>query len=480
MQAADTATSCRKGHNRPFYLKALAAGLRTPLYGAGLVASGMAGTLFLVLSGKPHVGLACSFLGWVLALAYSFYAGWRLMTGRLPDTLLERYAPSLLLPPLLYGIGLSFGLAFIAPERGLLWGWMFLKPVVGGWGLFALGAVIGARKAAPAQAYRAGFVRMAGYVALSALIIGVNLHSIVSRTFYEPSDRSFPESEWLIAYWPADSGNILARPATPPSLRITSAYPRLGGDITLLPLFGAVSLAVYKNPHVDCASSNERLLYRMEQDFFSVAFVDMFSAHYLTAAEKTLGKLVLTPVAYDALVFFVHKDNPVTNLELEQLRAVYAGDIDHWNEVGGQDTALLAFQTGRPRTQQAFMELVMRGQRTASPLREVLMTHGWGSSVAEYRHRPDALGYGFLWQVGRELPADEIRVLSIDGVQPTAENIRSGRYPLSVPLVAAVKESEQQEARELLDWLRSPEGQDLIRRAGYVSLSGREETGTGH
>ena len=100
------------------------------------------------------------------------------------------------------------------------------------------------------------------------------------------------------------------------------------------------------------------------------------------------------------------------------------------------------------------------------------------SGAAAYRNRPDAIGYGFLWQVVRQFSPDEIHILSIDGVPPTPETIRSGRYPLSVPLVAVSKTPVQKEAEVLLRWMCGPEGQDLISRAGYVPLSGPEENRT--
>ena len=111
--------------------------------------------------------------------------------------------------------------------------------------------------------------------------------------------------------------------------------------------------------------------------------------------------------------------------------------------------------------------MVMRDRATIRPLMDPT------ASVADYSNRPDSLGYAFFWRANRLFPGGEIRFLTIDGIAPTPENIRSGRYPLTFPLVMATRQSPRKEVRELMAWICSPEGQELIDRAGFVSLKGR-------
>lgn len=111
--------------------------------------------------------------------------------------------------------------------------------------------------------------------------------------------------------------------------------------------------------------------------------------------------------------------------------------------------------------------MVMHGRTTIRPLMDQT------ASVADYRNRPDALGYAFFWRAHRLFPDGEIRFLTIDGIAPTPENIRSGRYPLTFPLVMATRQSPRREVKDLMDWICGPEGQALIDRVGFVSLKGR-------
>ncbi len=427
-----------------------------------------------------------------LLLLLAPLAGWRLTAGQpLPPTLAERYIPLLLLPPLIYLMALSVFWPLLERPNLYLALFSIAHYAVVPWLLFALGAFWGARKSAPARNRSRGLLRMLGYVGLVGIVIGANLYDIVSNTLYREEGEAAKEI-YLPAYLPSVSANLLVGPASPPSLRIMANYPLLDGDINLLPLYGAVARAVYgtpndKNPasHDDDTGDNaddpyslnvvnynwtlKRAMSQLVRNGCDIAFGDLASAQELAALAVQEGREApeLTPIAREALVFFVHKDNPVRSLSLAQLGDIYAGGIRSWEDVGGPDTRIFAFQTDDERTQQALNSMVMHGRTTIRPLMDQT------ASVADYRNRPDALGYAFFWRAHRLFPDGEIRFLTIDGIAPTPENIRSGRYPLTFPLVMATRQSPRREVKDLMDWICGPEGQALIDRVGFVSLKGR-------
>lgn len=420
-------------------------------------------------------------------------AGWGLTAGRtLPPTLAERYIPLLLLPPLIYLMALSAYWPML--QRPNLYLAVFYSVNYAGtlWFLFALGSFWGARKSSPAQQTGHGLLRMAGYIGLAGIIIGANLYDIVDNTLYGTEGDTGKEI-YLPEYLPSVPNNLLASPASLPSLRIMANYPRLSGDINLLPIYGAIARAVYgvqNQDHQPPANHNDdtgdnaddpyslnvvnynwslkQPMSQLVRNGCDIAFGDLAAAQELTALAVQEGREApeLTPIAQEALVFFVHRDNPVEDLSLEQLRDIYAGKIRSWKDVGGPDTRIFAFQTDDERTQQALTNMVMRDRATIRPLMDPT------ASVADYSNRPDSLGYAFFWRANKLFPQGEIRFLSIDGIAPTPENIRSGRYPLTFPLVMATRQSPDKEVRELMDWICGPEGQELIDRAGFVSLRG--------
>lgn len=231
-----------------YALSSLIAGLALPplLCAAGsLTFFLLCSTLFSSLDSLAYA--ICGSIGVMLLLAP--LTGWRMVAGRtLPSTLTERYVPLLLLPPLIYLMALSVFWPML--ERPNLSVALFY--VVNGagipWCLFALGVFWGARKSAPAQQAGKGLLRMAGYTGLAFIVIVANLYGIVDNTLYR-SEGDAGKDIYLPSYLPSVSSNHLVRPESPPSLRIVANYPRLNGDVSLLPLYGAVARAVYGVQH---------------------------------------------------------------------------------------------------------------------------------------------------------------------------------------------------------------------------------------
>lgn len=421
-------------------------------------------------------------LRWGPAMLFSLCAGWWLMSGRrLPPTLKERYIPLLLLPTLLYLMVVSFFPSKHNPKLGI---WLAEAVRYGlAWLMFVLGVCLGARKNAPALERRQGTVRMLAYIGLTCVVIGANLFGIVSNTLYGPRDNL---GKTILTWEYGPTSDLVAKPAGQPSLRISDNYPTIYGHTELLPLYGAIIQAVYAPGNSEDSESFRRTLRDLVKNStltrwsvsdlmkgqFEVLFDDLPTIQSFLARSEEAETPEITLIAHDALVFFVHKDNPVTDLSLAQLKDIYAGNIRFWNSVGGRLARILAFQPIEVRVRDTLSSKVMHDQRTMRPLMEEFSDNfpSFTHQVAEYRNRPNALGYASFWEARQLFPAGEIRFLRVNGVAPSPENIRNGTYPLAFPIAMATRPSPRKEVKELRDWICSPEGQDLIERAGFVSL----------
>ena len=92
------------------------------------------------------------------------------------------------------------------------------------------------------------------------------------------------------------------------------------------------------------------------------------------------------------------------------------------------------------------------------------------SQVAEFRNSTAAIGYSFRWYATVMNGNPGIKLLAIDGVEPTVDNIRNGSYPFTIDVYAVTARTTNPNAAKIVDWITSDEGQKLIEKVGYVGL----------
>jgi len=185
-------------------------------------------------------------------------------------------------------------------------------------------------------------------------------------------------------------------------------------------------------------------------------------------------QLTVLPVCYDALVFITHKDNPVDSLTLAQARQIYSGEITNWNQIGGKNQKITAYQReSGTDVQQAMAERVMQGTKaTAPPMTKTFdLPWGAGTAISKYENKPGSIGYTFKVYAEKFYNDPDIKVLKIDGIAPTDDNLRSGAYALSETCHGVIRAADADAVGgKFLGWLLSEEGQRVIRQAGYVTL----------
>jgi phosphate transport system substrate-binding protein len=188
------------------------------------------------------------------------------------------------------------------------------------------------------------------------------------------------------------------------------------------------------------------------------------SSRDLKPEEQKLG-LVDTPIAYDAIAVIVNPDNPVRDLTMEQVRAIFEGRVRNWREVGGEDLPIgLVNRDEASGTREAFDKIVLKGS-AFDPEAAVLPGTGQVRSVvAGARGAVGYISYGFV--------TPEVRALSIDGVAPSPESVASDDYPVSRVLHVLTKGEPKGLAKEYIDYVLSADIQTkVVADAGYIAIS---------
>lgn len=185
--------------------------------------------------------------------------------------------------------------------------------------------------------------------------------------------------------------------------------------------------------HFSRTSESFRQLMQGNSDLLIVAEP---SPNVLDELDAAGFEIQMEPFANDGLVFVVNADNPVDSLTVEQLRDIYTGKITNWKEVGGDDLEIAPFQRNAESGSQVLMEkLVMDGQAMMEPP-EGYMLSEMGTlmeAVRSYDNSASAIGYSVFYYASDMEMGLRSKVLRVDGVNPSADAIRSGEYPLRNP-----------------------------------------------
>lgn len=297
----------------------------------------------------------------------------------------------------------------------------------------------------------------------------------------------------LSPFYPYNPDHQLVKLQEPSDLIIENEkdMPILDGAEACYPVYSAIALAVYKDiAQIEDQYKNDDLYAHTNGKIVSftnssVGYsrlinqeIDMFfgakpSASQLEEAKEAGVEFEYTPIGQEAFVFFVNENNPISQLSSDQIKAIYHGDITNWQELGGKNAKIIAFQRPERSGSQSMMSYFMGDISLKEPI-TYEMQSGMGGiikEVAEYYNEDGAIGYTFQYFLEGLHQEEHVKILSIDGVYPSHESVKNKTYPLSTYLYCVTLKSNQKEnVQKLKDFLLSTQGQYIIEQTGYYSL----------
>lgn len=172
-----------------------------------------------------------------------------------------------------------------------------------------------------------------------------------------------------------------------------------------------------------------------------------------------------TVVALDGIAIIVNKDCPVDDLTIEQIAAIFKGEIKNWNELGGEDLAISC--VGRESgsgTRDGFESVT--GTSEACVLAQELTSTG--AVISAVAANPNAIGYASLSAVG-----DSVKALTVGGVEATEATVKDGSYVVQRPFVLVTKEGTKLSpaAQAFFDYALSADAASIIAAAGAVAAN---------
>jgi phosphate transport system substrate-binding protein len=182
-------------------------------------------------------------------------------------------------------------------------------------------------------------------------------------------------------------------------------------------------------------------------------------------------------IARDAIAVIVNPENPINQITIEQLAAIYTGQINNWSELGGEDRPIVRLsRETNSGTHVFFLEKVVRMGDSSNKVIFAADTCLLPSSegiISEVRENPNAIGYDGLGYV-----TDEVKMLAVSSVEdparfvlPSLQSVSDNSYYISRNLYMYTQNTPSGELKNYLDWLLSPEAQQIVADLGFVPVS---------
>lgn len=314
-------------------------------------------------------------------------------------------------------------------------------------------------------------VKQIGIIALITAIFAVfdiAIYNVITKTYINnTSPEMQAKSIELDKYLPFTENSEIVKLDS--DTKLSGKLPVIDGAAALYPVFSGFVNAVYPSDSVVFAdggfSADSALQFHNTRGAYS-AIVDGTadvvicakpSEEQLEYAEQNGVELELVPIGREAFVFIVNKNNPVDNLTIEQVQGIYSGEYKKWSEVGGENIFIDALQRNAGSGSQTAMLSFMDGKPIKRDVRGI-----FGS----------AIGFSFRYYVEGIVENSDVKMLSLNGVYPSPENVSNESYPLVDSFYAVYRKGDNNpNIPVLIDWILSDEGQRIVEESGYSTIN---------
>lgn len=170
-------------------------------------------------------------------------------------------------------------------------------------------------------------------------------------------------------------------------------------------------------------------------------------------------------IAYDGIVVVAHPSNPVKDLTMEQVKQIFTGEITNWKDVGGNDMEIVVVsREDGSGSRDAFQEIV--GYESGELIRNAIVASGNGNIKTTVATNKHAVGF-----ISFEYIDESVSATSINGVEPTPQNVLDGQYELSRPFLFVHQPDLAQPAVDFTEFILSADGQEIVESVGAIPLT---------
>ena len=254
-----------------------------------------------------------------------------------------------------------------------------------------------------------------------------------------------------------------------------AAYPKINGSTACIPLLTNVMAAICgitaeeAEPFISVSGGTGAV---WEWLMYSRGMAVVYEAPADMQDRIAVKNFDITPYGLDALVFIVKDDNPVDNLSTAQLIGIYTGQIKDWSEVGGEQGPIVAYQRNyESGSQTLFLSLLMKDIEPETPPSEQMpgFMGGLIDAISTYDGSGGAIGFSVYYYAELMYTYPNLKILSVDGIKPSAQTIADGTYPLINEFYLVIdRKSEDPQLTAIHQWMLSEKGKQVLIDCGYI------------
>jgi phosphate transport system substrate-binding protein len=239
----------------------------------------------------------------------------------------------------------------------------------------------------------------------------------------------------LSVYAPFSVNYRTARLSEISDLRLTADLPVLDGATALYPVYAAFAETVYDENAFSrglVLCTNTRSAYEaLISGDRDIIFAAGPSERQIAAARASGADLRLTPIGSEAFIFLAGKDNPIDNVTYQQIRNIYSGKTANWRTLGWKEGGrIITFQRPEGSGSQTGLQTIMGGLpiQVPQPLPDagLIGTNSLMKQVSvRWQGVQPAIGYSYRYYATTMYANPEAKLLSVNGVAPSIENIQN-------------------------------------------------------
>lgn len=277
---------------------------------------------------------------------------------------------------------------------------------------------------------------------------------------------------------------------------------------TSLPLEEQLQIEVSSMPNISCATVMAPFTYEMYRHLTKSTIADAENTIHSTTSRDAYNSLalgesdlilvsspneafyasqtdiLLQPIAYDALLFYVHPDNPVSDISTEDLLNIYQNTTTNWENVGGSNLSITPYRSNEySPSYELLSRYLLKGTLLPDTTSSLSLIENYESYsnytlYPKYDKNKEGIGYTTLYAYLSGTSLTTRKLLSIDSVPATIDTIQSETYPYTSKYYVAIRRNTSitSPTYQLYQWLTGKTAQSLVAKAGYIPIDSSIKT----